>query len=263
MNEYRTIIMYSHDLKREVRVFLMLPSTYYKSQRNYPVLYMHDGQNLFDSKLAYGGDSWGIFEAYKNNPDLPQIIVVGIENGQSERTNELVPFKFNFANIGAPEHGDALVGGKADLYYNFILNDVKPFIDKNFRSFKSAKNTGIMGSSFGGVSSMYAACHYNDYFSRFGCLSNAWYVVQDEMEKMIQKSDLSKVKKLYMDVGTKESSKALNNELYISSNNKVYDIIKDKLDPSKLKYEIIEGAKHYETAWAKRLPDIIRFLFND
>jgi len=241
----------------------MLPSNYRNTQKRYPVLYMHDGQNLFDAKTGYKNMTWGILEAFEENPKLPEVIIVGIENGGEKRSDELVPIPFNFSNIGNPEYGEDTYGGKTDDYLCFIINQVKPYIDKHFRTYKSAKNTAIMGSSFGGVSSMYAACHYNNYFSRFGCLSNAWYVVQDEMEKMIQKSDLSKVKKLYMDVGTKESSKALNNELYISSNNKVYDIIKDKLDPSKLKYEIIEGAKHYETAWAKRLPVIIRFLFND
>ena len=128
MKEYRVLKMYSERLQREVRVYVMLPKSYYKSDRFYPVLYMHDGQNLFDEATAYGNVSWGILESYDEYPDLPEVIIVGIENGGEERSNELVPFEFNFADLGYPEYGEDF-GGKTDLYLDFIVKKVKPHID--------------------------------------------------------------------------------------------------------------------------------------
>lgn len=263
MKEYRVVRMYSEDLKREVRVFIMLPNTYFKNERFYPVLYMHDGQNLFDPATSYGGVSWGILEAYENNPDLPEVVIVGIENGGEERSNELVPFNFKFSEVGYPEWGDNELGGKTDLYMKFILEDVKPYIDKTYRTFKAPKNTAIMGSSFGGVCSTYAAIKYNDYFSRFGCVSNAYWVIQKEMEEFAETADLSNVKKLYMDVGTAESSTDIDSNNYIKSNQDMFDILSKKIDRSRIHFQTFDGAIHKESAWADRFPDIIKFLFND
>lgn len=263
MKEYRVFRMFSNGLNREVRVFVMLPKTYSKSKRQYPVLYMHDGQNLFDPKQSYGNVSWGIPEAYDNNLDMPEVIIVGIENGGDERSNELVPYKFSFSELGYPEYGEGIYGGMTDVYLDFIVEEVKPYIDKNFRTFKSPNNTGIMGSSFGGLCSTYAATKYKDYFARFGCVSNAYFAVQQELEKAVKEADFSHVKKFYMDVGTKESSRAIENQNYVDSNNQVFDILKDKIPTSKLKYEVVKDAIHNESAWAKRFPDIVKFLFNE
>ena len=263
MKEYRVIRMFSKELNREVRVSVMLPHTYAKSERFYPVLYMHDGQNLFDPLTSYDGTTWGILEAYENNPDLPEVIIVGIDNGGNERSNELVPFTFKFSEVGSPEYGDEEYGGNTDVYLNYIVEQIKPLIDKQFRTFKSPKNTALMGSSFGGVCTTYAAMNYGKYFSRFGCVSNAFYVIQNELEEMAKNADLSHVKKLYMDVGNKESSNSIDSQNYVESNNAMYEIIKDKISKNRIAFEVCEDAKHHERDWAKRFPNIIKFLFND
>ena len=263
MKEYRVILFDSEELNREVRVYIMLPKNYDKGDKFYPVLYMHDGQNLFDDELAYKNMSWKILDAYENNPDLPELIIVGIENGKEERSNELVPFKFNFTNFEMSEYGTDDVGGKTDDYLKFITNSLKYYIDKNFRTFRSPKNTGLMGSSFGGVCSTYAALKYTKYFSRFGCVSNAYYVIQDELERLALDSDLSQVKKLYMDIGTKESKDEENALKDIESNQRIFDILNDKMDHSKIEFKIIKDAVHNELAWRIRFPDIIKFLFDD
>ena len=263
MKEYTITIMNSTHLETDMKVFVMLPKSYYKSQKSYPVLYMHDGQNLFDEKLSYNGTTWGIAEAYENYPELPEVIVVGIETEGDFRTDVLVPFTFSFDEVGMPEFGDKPVGGKTDQYLSFITKELKPFIDKKYRTFKNPKNTAIMGSSFGGVCSTYAALKYTDYFSRFGCVSNAYYVIQEELENLTKNANMSGVKKLYMDVGTKESSRDIESAQYIESNNRIYQILKDKMNHELIKLEIVKDAVHNELAWQARLPKIIQFLFND
>ena len=224
MKKYSVLMFDSKELNREVRIYLMLPSNYYNSLKKYPVLYMHDGQNLFDTKTGYGNMSWGILDAYEENPKLPEVIIVGIENGGDERSDELVPYKFSFTNEGDPEYIDNIFGGKTDDYLSFIINTVKPYIDKQYRTYKSAKNTAIMGSSFGGVCSAYAAVEYGEYFSRFGCVSNAWYVIQEKMKQVVSKADLSHVKKFYMDVGDAEDSTVIESQRLIDSNNEIKNI---------------------------------------
>lgn len=217
---------------------------------------MHDGQNLFDNNLASFGKSWGIMEAYSNDSTIPEVIIVGVDSGVN-RTEELVPFVFN------NENEKELHGGNSDEYYNFITKTLKTFIDNRYRTFKSAKNTGIMGSSYGGLSSTYAVLKYSEFFSRFGCISNAYFPVQNELENLIEKSDLSSVKKFYMDVGSKESSTDEKCEKYIISNQAIYELIFEKLSSEKLRFEIIEDAIHHESAWEARFPEIMKFLFND
>ncbi len=255
MKEYSVIRMYSKELLREVRMFVSLPRSYYKTDKFYPVLYMHDGQNLFDDAQATYGKSWGILEAYENHPDLPEVIVVGIESGET-RSDELVPFKFQF------KEDEKVRGGRTDDYLNFIVNTLKPYINKRYRTFKSSKNTGIMGSSFGGVGSIYAALKYGEHFTRFGCVSNAFFPIQKDLIELIKKSDLSKIKKIYLDVGTKESKIKEQNKMYLESNQEVFDILREKIDQENIRYAIIKDAIHHESAWKKRFPEIINFLFN-
>lgn len=257
MNEYRVVFMKSNKLNRMVRLYIMLPKSYDKTIKKYPVLYMHDGQNLFDDKTSGYGDSWGILESYQNDPLLPELIIVGIESIGETRMDELSPYPFTY------DDQETLYGGKADLYYQFLLETVKPYIDETYRTFKNPKNTAVMGSSLGGLSSLYAAVKYQDFFTRIGCVSNAFYVVQEEVEKLVSNANLSSIKKLYLDVGTKETSNSINNEAYVKSNQKVFQILQKKVPVSKLRFEVIDGAIHNEKEWKTRFPEIIKFLFSN
>jgi len=257
MKEYRVLKMYSEELQKDKRIYLYLPKSYDVSDKFYPVLYMHDGQNLFDPKTGYMNASWNIMESCQENPDVPEVIIVGIESDE-DRSDELVPYEFTFQN-------GVKAGGKADLYLSFITSTLKPYIDSHFRTFKSPKNTGIMGSSFGGVNSTYAAFVYGSSFTRFGCVSNAYYYggFFDKLTALATSSDLHSVKKFYMDVGTNETEDKKTNELYINTNKEIYEILKEKLDESILRFNIVEGGIHHETDWEKRFPEIIKFMFND
>ena len=217
---------------------------------------MHDGHNLFDDKQATFGKSWGILETYEANPGLPEVVIVGIETIAPNRNFDLAPFEFKF------EDEDVFYGGNTDIYFDFIINTLKPYVDSTYRTFKSPKNTAIMGSSLGGVASTYAALKYTKYFSMFGCVSNAYFVIQKDMIKLAKEANLKAVKKLYMDVGTKETSTSIDNDMYVQSNQEMYDILKTKLQPDQIQFVIAEGAIHSEQDWEKRFPKIIQFLFN-
>lgn len=257
MKEYRVLKMYSKELKKEKRIYIYLPKSYSSSNKLYPVLYMHDGQNLFDDKTAFMNASWNIIDTCHENPDVPEVIIIGIESDE-DRSDELVPYEFTYQDGGQ-------AGGNADAYLTFITQTLKSYIDSNFRTYKASKNTGIMGSSFGGVNSTYAAFVYGTYFTRFGCVSNAYYYggFFDKLKDLATTSNLGSVKKFYMDVGTCETEDDRYNELYVDSNKEIYEILKEKIPESNLRFNIIDGGIHHETAWEKRFPEIIKFLFND
>ncbi len=258
MKEYRVITMHSKELKRDKRIFVYLPKSYEGSDKFYPVMYMHDGQNLFDDTIAFMNRSWRILDIYQEQAEIPEVIIVGIESDSKERAKELIPFEFT-------NHLKELDGGEADLYLQFITKTVKPYIDRRFRTFKSPKNTAIMGSSFGGVNSIYASLAYSEYFTRFACLSNAlmYEGFYSKLKQLALRSSMKSVKKFYMDVGTKETQDPKYNEAYVETNIEYYEIMKSKIDDSRLRFEIVEDAIHHESAWEVRFPDIIKFLFND
>lgn len=258
MKEYRVFTMYSETLKRDKRVFVYLPRGYDETDEFYPVLYMNDGHNLFDDKQATYGKSWGIMEAYENDPTLPQVIIVGIDNGDEHRADELLPYKITYPDGSSN-------GGSADNYLQFLTTKVKPMIDRKFRTFKSSKNTGLMGSSFGGVNTTYAACAYGTYFTRFGNVSNAYFYpgIYKELQTLVINSSLKTVKKFYIDCGTKETEDAEMRELYIEANKEMYEIMRDKIDESSLQFNLVEDATHSEKDWEKRFPNILKFLFTD
>lgn len=256
MKKYELFDLESKELNRNVRISIYLPNSYNDTNKFYPVLYMHDGQNLFDNDLATYGVSWGIVEAFENNKTLPELVIVGIDSKET-RSDELVPFNFY------SEHEKRYSGGKSDHYYDFITRTLKPIIDEKFRTLKSALYTGIMGSSYGGLSSTYAALKYSDYFTRFGCVSNAYFPVQKELENLIKNTSLSTCEKFYMDVGTKETGNKKEDKLYMDSNKSVYELLSEKIESDNLKFEIIKDAIHNEADWEIRFPGIIKFLFED
>ena len=154
------------ELNRTRRIWLYLPPDYATSTKTYPVLYMHDGQNLFDATTSFSGE-WGVDETLDqlHRQGYWGCIVVGIDNGGGQRLNEYTPYPN--AQIG---------GGQGTAYVNFIANTLKPYIDNNYRTRPDRLNTGIMGSSLGGLISLYAALYKPDVFGRAGVFSpSLWF----------------------------------------------------------------------------------------
>ena len=162
-------------LNRFRRIWLYLPPDYDQSSNEYPVLYMHDGQNLFDQFTSFAGE-WEIDETLNRLVDqgykVP--IVVGIDNGGIYRIDELTPWN-------NPDYG----GGQGDEYMAFIVETLKPFIDENYRTLSDRENTGIMGSSLGGLISTYGALKYQNIFSKSGPFSPAYWINNDSIWNFI------------------------------------------------------------------------------
>lgn len=150
-----TFTIEAPQLQTTKKIWVYLPENYATSKKNFSVIYMHDAQNLFDAKTSYSGE-WNVDE--KLHSLKAQVIVVGIEHGNEKRMEELTPFK-----------NEKYGGGKADNYLEFIVKTLKPQIDKTYRTKTKKKNTIIMGSSLGGLTSYYAVLKYPTVFWKSRC----------------------------------------------------------------------------------------------
>ena len=153
-------------LGRTRRVWLYLPPDYATSDKRYPVLYMHDGQNLFDEATGYAGE-WGVDETLDSlhASGDPGVIVVAVDNGAEHRLDEYSPWT-----------NERYGGGQGDQYVDFLVETLKPYIDARYRTLPDRLNTGIAGSSMGGLISLYALLEHPDVFGRAGVFSPAlWF----------------------------------------------------------------------------------------
>ena len=211
------------------KIWIYLPKNYKSSARKYDVVYMHDGQNLFDNATAYAGE-WNIDEKL-DSLNAP-IIVVGIEHGNEKRLAELTPFT-----------SEKFGGGKADDYLDFIVKTLKPHIDKTYNTKSKKKNTTIMGSSLGGLTSYYAVLKYPQIFGKAAVFSPSFWI-NKEIYNFTEKS--SKIKtKIYFLCGEDESEDMVGDlnkmELLLHKNRGV------RLHLTKKK--IVKGGQHNEKLW--------------
>lgn len=242
--------------ERLIRVYL--PKNYHIDNKSYPVLYMHDGQNLFHDADAIGGLSLNL-ENYLDEKEL-EVIVVGIDLNIDERINEHCPWingEYSKKLLGEASHSNP-PGGNGGPYVEFIVNELKPLIDQKFRT--SKERTGMAGISTGGLISTYAACKYPQIFKNIAILSPAFYRNQEEIEKLIRETDLSSIESFYFDCGTKEAgdNDYINNE-FLASNKSVYKIIKDKITHTR--FEIINDSEHHYKYFRKRVSNLFSFLY--
>jgi predicted alpha/beta superfamily hydrolase len=159
-------------------VDVWLPPGYDGSDTRFPVIYMHDGQNLFDPTIAFCGVDWGMDEAMVRLIEAGETggaIVVGIWNANDARWLEYMPQK---ALVSAGAAGDSRTQKDgdvvSDLYLQFLVREVKPFVDGHYRTLPGREDTFVMGSSMGGLASLYAVCEYPHIFHGAGCLSTHW-----------------------------------------------------------------------------------------
>ncbi|MCD4690137.1 hypothetical protein K8S17_01605 [bacterium] len=238
---------------------VLLPPDYREdTERRYAVLYMHDGQNLVDAGTSFIGVEWGVDEAMNRligEGQVEPLIIVGIYN-TSNRAYEYTP-------AADQSHGD---GGGAELYADFIINDVKPFIDETYRTLPDREHTGVMGSSLGGVVSLYLAWQHPDIFSRVGAMSTSYSWANGDIIRRVKSNPPPPGLRLWLDMGTAEDGRDANRD-------DVPDIIELHRDVRDtlvgygmklgrdLKYVEDEGAVHNERAWAARFPRALMFLF--
>ena len=227
---------YIPQLKRKRRIWIYLPPGYATSGKKYPVLYMQDGQNLFDNATSYAGE-WGVDEyldsIYKSGKK--EVIVVGIDNGP-KRMSEYNPWKFE--NFGK---------GEGDKYVDFLVKTLKPFIDTHYRTLRNKTNTYVAGSSMGGLISLYAVLRYPKVFGGAGIFSPAFWTASGIDSTVI--ADSKKINsRLFFYAGAKEGDSMIPDMKRIEK-----EIEKGSKSPIK---EIVgENEHHNEAAWRKYFPD--------
>lgn len=248
------------NLSRDRHITVYLPDDYYRCKKKYPVLYIQDGQNAFFDTLAYAGVSWGFAEyAMKNKLD---IIMVAIPCNMTihKREDEYGPWIIS-KELCLRETGkeNQLIGGEGKAYVDWMVHELKPYIDKRFRTKKD--DSAIVGSSMGGVIASYAALAYPNVFRKSASLSTAYWFYYDEFKELIESSDLSGIKKFYFDHGEFEGCG--DNEIdewYFDSNKFIYDLVKDKI--SDVNFQYFKGAHHNEIEWRNRLPVFMSYLYD-
>lgn len=238
---------------RLIRVYV--PKNYQSSNDRYPVLFMHDGQNVFKDEDAIGGVSLGL-ETYLEAHEL-DVIVVAIDQNSNERFNEYCPWENGDYSRKLKGPDLKPFGGKGVQYVEFIVNELKPLIDEKYRTRKDY--TSMSGISLGGLITTYAVCKYPHIFKHAAILSSGYYANQEEFEKLVRNSDLSEVNSFYMDAGTQEAGEGtfMSTE-FLASNTAVYEILKDKLPH--IRFDIIDGGVHNYTNFRDRVAALFSFL---
>ncbi|GAA3982763.1 alpha/beta hydrolase-fold protein [Mucilaginibacter dorajii] len=231
-------------LGRQRRVWIYLPADYGSSKNKYPVIYMHDGQNLFDD-YSSGYGEWGIDEFLDKVTTAKECIVVGIDHGGNERIAEYDPYDSKYAK------------GRGVDYTAFLVKTLKPYIDVNYRTKKEAKYTTIAGSSTGGLISMYAAIKYPDVFGNAGIFSPAFWIAP-EIYKLAKQTSLNKKSRFYFVCGDAES------DLMVSDMKKMADLIREKgIKPENSPVTVIKGASHNEKQWNADWPGFYSWLMTN
>ncbi|MFN8539426.1 MAG: glycogen debranching protein GlgX [Thermomicrobiales bacterium] len=227
---------------RDIRVYL--PPSYAQGTARYPVLYMHDGQNLFDEATAYAGE-WRVDETMEELArEGIEAIVVGIPNAGRGRLDEYSPF-------ADQEYG----GGRGEDYLAFIVHTLKPYIDASFRTLPEREQTGMLGSSLGGLISLYAFFRYPEVFGFAGMMSPAFWFADRAIFSFVEEAEPADGR-LYLDIGTAEGEDTLADTRWM------VELLEAKGYESgdRLRYVEDHGAGHNEAAWAARLREAITYL---
>ncbi|MDB5214364.1 MAG: esterase [Myxococcaceae bacterium] len=233
-------------------IWVYLPPTYVEnSESRFGVLYMHDAQNLFDPSQAFGGNEWKVDEtmdAGAEDGTIREAIVVGVEN-TSARVNELTPVP----DPGYP--GSGLAG----QYLSMIIDEIKPTIDKDLRTVPAREQTGIMGSSLGGLVSAYAGVHHADVFGLMGAMSPSTWWDNTEILGEVSTTPMQPAKpiRVYVDSGDAGPS---NDD--VTNTTELAKRYRDAgyVDMKDLLHVVTAGAQHNEIYWAARLPTALHFL---
>jgi predicted alpha/beta superfamily hydrolase len=241
---------YSNSLKNERLIDIYLPPGYEtETATSYPVIYMHDGNNLFDPEMAFGDVVWEVdstIEKLLKINQIEKVIVVGIHNTMGR--------EYEYTWVEMEEEGN-IVGGGGPKYAEFIINELKPFIDSTFRTLTDRENTAVMGSSLGGLISFYLGLYYPDVFSKIGAMSpSLWWadkIILEHARKI--RNDL----KVWIDMGTEENMDQ-------ADLRKIKEILVEKgyVEGETLAYLEDKGADHNEQDWAKRFYLPLLFFFS-
>ena len=232
-------------------VYVYLPPTYLEnSTASMPVVYMHDGQNLFDPAAAFGGVTWRVPESMNDAASsgrFREAIVIGVENAGGARIAEYTP------TVDTSVGG----GGRGDLYLRMLVEELKPMVDSSFRTRSGPRDTVLIGSSLGGLISSYAGISGAGTFGCIGAMSpSVWWDNRVLLARLSQ-SGATRPALVYVDSGDSgPSNDGVGNTADLAAAYRALGYF----EGSTLKYVVQQGATHTESAWASRLPGALEFL---
>lgn len=245
--EIMTDSFYMPQLNRYRRIWVYLPPDYdIEEDVQYPVLYMHDGQNLFDDATSYMGE-WHVDETLNSLFEEGYIvpIVIGIDHGEgASRMNE----------YSIEESAEYNITPKGDLYIKFIAETLKPYIDAHYRTLPRPEFTGIMGSSLGGLISSYAILTSGDVFNLAGIYSPSYQLGKTLLNYPLSTDESIRIIQL---CGSEEGVNTVKDMKQMDSLFLSYTSSRDRLQ-----YQVVEGAKHSEQLWSNYFKEAILFLYN-
>lgn len=234
-------------LRRRRRIAVMLPWNYHQTTRHYPVLYLQDGQNLFEDDAPFG--TWGVDKrlaalAQKGKGDF---IVVAIDHGGKERIKEFSPYH-------SPRWGEGL--GRD--YARFLAETLKPHIDKHFRTLPDRQHTGIGGSSMGGLISIYAGLMFPEVYSKFMIFSPSLWASPKIYTEPMYFAAFDSPTKIYLYGGSQEGSGML-------PNLKKFKEAAERASRGRtqVRLETDPEGKHNEARWGREFPKAATWLFGD
>ena len=229
-------------LGRDRALRLCLPPSYTQGERRYPVVYMHDGQNLFDDATSYAGE-WGVDETMQELARGGfEAIVVGIDNGGERRMAELNPWPL-----------DKVGPGEGEAYLRFIVEVVKPWIDSRYRTRPEAAQTAMIGSSMGGLISHYALHRHPAVFGLGGVLSPAYWTAP-AMFDYAAAHPLPATSRLMLHMGGREGGSM------VPDVQRMHELLAAHKEPA-LQLRIVPQGEHNEAAWRQEFPRVVRWLY--
>ena len=241
----------SRFLHNQRDLIVYLPPGYDQNAgRAFPVLYLHDGQNLFDGATSFiPGMDWNVGDTANRlilGGQVAPLIIVGIYNAGKQRLGEYTP-------TSAPRLG----GGRANRYAKFLLEEVRPFLSERYRIASGVESTGIGGSSLGGLVSLYLGLRLPHIFGRIAALSPSVWWNQRVILRFAAAAPIQPIPRIWLDAGTGEGGRTVEDverfrDLLLA---KGWRLGRD------LHYERVEGAGHNEAAWSRRVGPFLQFLF--
>ena len=240
----------SRFLRNQRDLIVYTPPGYYdEPRRPFPVLYLHDGQNLFDGRTSFiPGQDWHVGQTADQSIFsglVEPLIIVGMYNTKA-RVREYTP-----------THVPKLGGGRADRYAKFLIEEVKPFVEREYRTLAGARHTGIGGSSLGGLVSLYLGLKHASIFGKIAALSPSVWWNQLVLHRFVASMQVDPHPRIWLDIGTREGPRI------VQDVEKFRDVLLGKgweLERD-LHYERVEGAEHNEAAWAQRVGPFLQFLY--
>lgn len=244
-----THTLFSPELNRDVTIRVYLPCNYQDNDKQYPVLYLFDGQNLFDNQSSPFGE-WRVDEAVDSicKAGGSNAIIVGIDHGGDKRLAEYSPWPIT----------DYAMGGNGDATAQFVMHTVKPFIDTTYHTLPDRANTAVGGSSLGGLMAYYMVLQYNTVFSK-GLIFSPSLWINDEVDYLAARCNIQLDTRMYFYSGGMEDEEEQVREMWES-----YSMLSNMHFPDlHLFFALDEDATHTENAWADAFPEGFVWLFGE